>query len=321
MSTIPLTFDENLPSCTILGGKEKLGNIKYPISVLLLSRNTGSLKSQTLEILVNSGFEQIIAIESVKDNYRLENYVKKFPQIKFLVPVDKISVGEMINLGMNECYSDYLLVLWDDLVLKNQMFNDLLINKILSTQCVCFSPVFINTHMQNIPVQMQPKIEKSSFEIQPSQVIYDNTITLYPFDFVGFYNKKKFVNLCGFDTTIKSPYWQNLDFSVRTWLWGEKIISSPIFRLSYAISEPILDSTVDESYFRFYLKNIAPVYKVDYGYIPISYFFQFHKNSALSFSNALKEFKIARKWVAKNSFRFKMDINKLCIDWENGKLK
>lgn len=321
MSTIPLTFNENLSSCTLLGGKEKITNVKYPISVLLLGRKSGSFKEQSLEILVNSGFENIITIETGKDNFKLEGYAKKFPQVKFIVPLEKLSVGEMINLGMFECSSEYLLVLWDDIILKNQVFNDLLFNKILATQCTCFCPVFTNSLMQNIPVQMQPKIEKGSFEIIPSQVIYDNTPTLFPFDFMGVYNKKKFINLGGFDTTIKSSYWQNLDFSIRNWLWGEKIISSPIFRFSYDFSEPILDSTVDSSYFRFYLKNIAPVFKVDYGYIPISYFFQFHRKSALSFSDALKEFKIARKWVAKNAFRFKMDIKQLTLEWENGNIK
>jgi GT2 family glycosyltransferase len=315
MNTIPLTFDEKLPSCTILGGKENIDSAKFPISVLLLSRNPGSFKEQTLETLINSGFESVITIETTKDNFKLDKYVKKFPQVKFIVPSENLSVGAKINLGMYECSSEYLLVLWDDVVLKNSVFNNLLINKILATECACLCPVFINQHMQSIPVQMNPMIEKSSFEIFPSQVVYDNTATLFPFDFVGVYNKSKFINLCGFDTTIKSSYWQNLDFSVRAWLWGEKILSSPIFRLSYSMSEPISDSTIDESYFRFYLKNIAPVYKVDYGYVPISCFFQFHRKSALSFSDALKEFKIARKWVAKNSFRYKMDINKLTAKW------
>lgn len=315
MNTIPLTFDEKLPSCMILGGKEKINSIKFPISVLLLSRNPGSYKEQTLETLLNSGFESVITIETTKDNFKLEKYVKKFPQIKFIVPTENLSVGAKINLGMYECPSEYLLVLWDDIVLKNSVFNNLILTKILSTDCACFCPVFINQYMQTLPVQMNPLIEKSSFEITPSQVVYDNTPTLFPFDFVGVYNKNKFIKSCGFDTTIKSAYWQNLDFSVRTWLWGEKILCSPMFRLSYSISEPLLDSTIDESYFRFYLKNIAPVYKVDYGYIPLSYFFQFYKKSAMTFSDALKEFKIARKWVAKNSFRFKMDINQLTAQW------
>lgn len=316
MNSIPLTFDENLPSCTILGGKEKLGNIKYPISVLLLGRNSGNFKEQSLNVLVNSGFENIITIENPKDNFRLESIVKKFPQVKFVVPSEKLSIGGMINLGMAECRSEFLLVIWDDLIIKNQIFNDLLFNKILATNCACFCPVFTNSILQNIPVQMKPKIEKGIFEIEPSQVLYDNTPTLFPYDFVGVYNKQKFVNLGGFDISIKSTYWQNLDFSIRTWLWGEKIITSPIFRFAYEISEPILDSTVDNSYFRFYLKNIAPVYKVNYGYIPISYFFQFHRRSALSFSNALKEFKIVRKWVAKNAFHFKLDIKTLTQKWD-----
>jgi GT2 family glycosyltransferase len=315
MNTIPLTFDEKLPSCTILGGKEKSFSVKYPISVLLLGRNPGSYKEQSLDVLINSGFENIITFETTKDNFKLEKYVQKFPQVKFIVPSEKVSVGEMINLGMYECKSEYLFVLWNDLVIKNQIFNDFLVNKIMASQCACFCPVFTNSVLQNIPVQMKPHIEKGSFEVIPSQVIYDNTYTLFPYDFVGVFNKEKFISVGGFDSTIKSSYWQNLDFSIRTWLWGEKIISSPIFRFTYEMSETILDSTVDSSYFRFYLKNIAPVYRNKYAYIPLSYFFQFHRRSSLSFSNAMKEFKLARKWVAKNAYHFKMDINKLTAEW------
>ena len=317
MNSIPLTFNERLCNCTVLGGKEQKLNVEYPISVLLLGRNPGTYKEQSLETLINSGFENIITIETTKDNFKLEKYVQKFPQVKFIVPTEKTSVGDMINLGMYECKSEYLLVLWDDLVIKNQIFNDFLVNKIIATECACFCPVFANSVMQNIPVQMKPNIDKGSFEVIPSQVIYDNTYTLFPFDFVGVYNKEKFINVGGFDSTIKSSYWQNLDFSVRTWLWGEKIISSPIFRFSYELSEPIMDSTVDSSYFRFYLKNIALVFKSHYAYIPLSYFFQFHRRSSLSFSRAMKEFKIARKWVAKNAYHFKMDIKTLTEKWEN----
>ncbi len=317
MNTIPLTFNERLCNCTVLGGKETLLNVRYPISVLLLSRNPGNYKEQSLNVLINSGFENIITIESTRDNFKLEKYVQNFPQVKFIVPSEKTSVGDLINLGMAECRSEYLLVLWDDLVIKNRIFNDLLVSKILATQCACFCPVFANSISQNIPVKMRPHIKKGSFDIIPSQVVYDNTATLFPYDFVGVYNREKFVSVGGFDSTIKSSYWQNLDFSIRNWLCGEKIISSPIFKFTYEMSEPIYDSTIDGSYFRFYLKNIAPVFKKDYAYIPLTYFFQFHRRSSFSFSNAMKEFKMVRKWVSKNAYHFKMDIKTLTEKWES----
>ena len=122
MNSIPLTFNERLCNCTVLGGKEQKLNVEYPISVLLLGRNPGSYKEQSLEVLINSGFENIMTIETSRDNFKLEKYVQKFPQVKFIVPTEKTSVGDMINLGMYECKSEYLLVLWDDLVIKNQIF-------------------------------------------------------------------------------------------------------------------------------------------------------------------------------------------------------
>ena len=86
MNTVPLTFNERLCNCTVLGGKEKILNVKYPISVLLLGRNPGSYKEQSLQVLLNSGFENIMTIECSKDNFKLEKYVQKFPQVKFIVP-------------------------------------------------------------------------------------------------------------------------------------------------------------------------------------------------------------------------------------------
>ena len=100
MNSIPLTFNERLCNCTVLGGKEQKLNVEYPISVLLLGRNPGSYKEQSLEVLVNSGFENIMTIETTKDNFKLEKYVQKFPQVKFIVPSEKISYKISISFSV-----------------------------------------------------------------------------------------------------------------------------------------------------------------------------------------------------------------------------
>lgn len=315
MNTIPLTFDENLCNCTVLGGIND-ENSSFPVSLLLLNRNAGNFKFQSLENLLNCGFKSIISMESTKDNFKLEALTKKFPQVKLIIPCEQITVGDMINLGIAECTTPYLMVLWDDFVIKPPVLTDLLMTKIFATDALCFSPVFVNSLFQNVPVKMSPYLENNIFSVLPSQVIYDNTKTLFPFDFSGIYNKKKFMNICGFDSSIKTSYWQLLDFSVRCWLWGEKIITSPIFRMVYQNKEPILDATLDHSYFRFFLKNVAPSMKVDYAYVPFSRFLRFHRHSIYSFGPAISEFKRVRKWVSKNKFRYKTDMEALINSWE-----
>lgn len=316
MNTIPSTFNEKIINSTVICDTEFSENARFPLSVLLLCRSAISYKEQILQTLVNFGFESIVTIQTSKSNFIVDNFAKKFPQVKFIIPQEKCNIGEMINIGMSEVKSDYLLVLWDDIVFKSTCISDLLMNRIISLNTLCVAPVISNSFSQTLPVQFIPSINKGQFSITPSQVLYDNTSTMYPFDFVGIYNREKFIQMGGYDYTLETPYWQNLDFSARSLLWGEKIVVSPAFRLSYAENEPITDTTVDSSYFQFYLKNIAPVYKTDYGYIPINLFFQYKRNSAYTWNKAYSLFKIARKWVSQNKFRFKFDIHQLIEQWE-----
>ena len=317
MNTISSTFDENLCDYTILGSEKCIEDSKYPISVLILNRNSGNFKEQNLELLLKNGFESIISLENPTDNYKIDGYAKKFPQVRFILPKKNVSTGELINLGISVCKSHYLLVIWDDYVIKNPIITDAIMSKIVESGSICYVPIFTNASFQQVSVRMEPHIEHFNFSVIPRTFAYDNSKTLYPFDFAGVYEKERFMSVGGFDCSITSDYWQLLDFSIRSWLWGEKIMGSTLFRFSYQNNEPISDMTIDNSYFRFFLKNIAIKIKVDYAYLPVRTFITFHRNSNYSFEPALKEFRYIRKWVSKNKFRYKTEIKKLTDEWES----
>jgi hypothetical protein len=135
---------------------------------------------------------------------------------------------------------------------------------------------------------------------------------------VGIYNKNRFLDMGGFDPLIKTKHWQCMDFGLRAWLWGERISSARHVRLSCAGNLPPEDATVDESYRRYFLKNLAPVERLDGIRLPAGRFLPFALNSRTGLGAAWHEWKEARTWLAKHSGRFRADARRLIEAWEAG---
>lgn len=138
---------------------------------------------------------------------------------------------------------------------------------------------------------------------------------MYPFDNIALYNRKKFIQLGGFDWTIKSSYWQTLDFALRSWLWGEETHLSSLLHFSYVDDVPIEDHTINMDYLRYHLKNEVPKLKMEAGHIRKSSFFAFLMNSSCGFIEAKRHFNEAKKWVNKNKYCFKMDLQTFVENW------
>jgi hypothetical protein len=140
--------------------------------------------------------------------------------------------------------------------------------------------------------------------------------SLYPFDGVGLYDRDRFVRLGGFDGAIQNPYWQLMDFGCRAHLWGEEIRCTQLIRLSYdgeAIPE---DTTADAGYRRFYLRNLAPVFRNDKAHLPLRLFPGYLFKTGEAPSTAWGEFSENRRWVGANSSRFQRDAHILTGLWE-----
>jgi len=65
----------------------------------------------------------------------------------------------------------------------------------------------------------------------------------------------------------------------------------------------------------YYLKNEAPAFKNDKGYISKRFFHKFLKRSSCGYLEAKRQFKSARNWVEKNKYNFKMDLPRFIQDW------
>ncbi|MCQ2610155.1 MAG: hypothetical protein MJ169_00260 [Treponema sp.] len=320
MNTIPTIFNEKQFDLTIMCGKENKGNSDFPVSVLLLNSGGSHKRLTNLSSLVESGFTSIISIETNELNYDIENYVQMFPTVKFLIPREEVTTGDLINIAMSQINTEYLMVIRDTFHISAKGgMNKFVAGKILNPDVYCIAPRLMIDGNQSIPVYSVPDVKKGRLTVDFISNCSEVENVLYPYDFVGVYNRKKFIALGGYDHTIKTPYWQNLDLSMRAWLWGEKIKVEPALSFSYLENLPVEETVNNECQMRFYIKNLLAKYKVDHAEIPVSSFFSFISHANCGFVEGLRYFGLARNWVSLNKFRFTQDAVSLVSGWSRKK--
>ena len=317
MNTIPLTFDEHQIERTIIGGRRNNDKDALDISIILLNSSGSHFKISLFENLVKCNFKSIISVENDSSNYNLEDISKKFPSVKFIVPLEKTNDGELINLAMSEADGEYVLVLKDKVSIPFGKILPNLASKVVTSGVYCIVPRLFDENKSAIPCAYSPRAEGSHFEIDSSTAVTDGMRTLYPFDYIAMYNREKFIKLGGYDWTISSPYWQILDLGIRSWLWGEETRLTSLLQFSYIDEAPIPDITANIDYLRYYLKNELPKLKMEQGYLKKSSFFVFKHHSSCGLFEAKRQFACAKEWVEKNKYRFKMDLQTFIENWGN----
>lgn len=317
MNTIPLIFNEKKVSHTIIGGTVKKSIEEHiPLTVILLNRGGRYYRSAVFQNLENAGFTSIISVEMANEPYDIESLSARFPSVKFLLPLEKVTIGEMINTAAAEIESDYFFVVWNDMKITPASLPARVLQRQTASDLFCMAPVLSSQRMEALPVQMVPALKGNSFDIEPMLCYRDGSRTAYPFDFTGIYNRTRFISLGGFDHSIRNAYWQNLDLGFRAHLWGESIEIATGFRILYDSDIPKEDITPDSSYFSFYLKNLAPVLRAHEAFLPWSRFYTYATHSGRNILSALRVFLHARRWISINRNRFVHDAATMTARWE-----
>ncbi len=315
MNTIPLIFNERQIQRTVIGGSEFAAPLEQclPISIVIINRGARQFRSQIFQRLQKFNFKHIIFVEQTGNDYELENLTKTYPFVKFLVPLEKVTIGDLINMAISEVETEFALILWDDTSIKGESLSRRFIEKVTSEKILCQVPFLTTVSRDDIPVQMVPSMENNIFSVSPCMTYKDRAPTLFPFDFIGLYNCEKFKQLGGFDYTIKQSYWQNMDFSFRAWLWGEEIRLASLFKIEYQEEVSPEETTKGEAYLRFFLKNISPVFNGDHADLPRKKILKYISKSPFGLFDAIRDFNDARSWIEKNKYRFRNDA-KIFID-------
>jgi len=330
MSTIPTIFNENPPSYTAVGGNDRLA--ATGLSAVVLNRPGRYSRRGFFQELEKIGFDYVISIELSSERYDLQELSGSFPFVRFILPKTHLSLGEKINLAACELDSPLFFVLWNDLKpvaggTTRRMAERLAVSddseeyKTSPYKRLCTVPVIQNSRFEPLPTLAAPVIIKKNVRsllftpnVTPNS---DGQPSLYPFDGIGIYDRERFIRMGGYDGTMKSAHWQLMDFGFRSHLWGENICVSQHLKLSYDGASPSEDNTAEDSYRRFYFKNLAPVFRRDYAYLPLRSFLAFLFSSHARFFAAWEDFHESRRWVRTNSSRWRRDALTLAGCWDN----
>ncbi|MCL2441885.1 MAG: hypothetical protein FWD13_00255 [Treponema sp.] len=327
MNTIPTIFNEKITPYTAVGGKERIASTG--ISAVVLNR-PGLPRRSFFHDLEKTGFDNVISIESCAPHYDIEELSGRFPFVRFILPENEINLGEQINLAASEVESPLFLVLRSDMKIiaggtARRMAERLSINseendengeKKIGFKRLCTVPIIMNSNYEILPSLIAPMTQRRKMKTVFIEPHNEGDISLYPFDGIGIYDKQRFINLGGFDISLNKAHWQLMDFGFRAHLWGEEISLNIQLKLSYDRELPPETSTIEENYRRFYLKNLAPVFRNDYAHLPLYRFPGFLCSSGEDIFRAWEEFKESRKWVIKNKFRWRCDARSVTKRWD-----
>jgi hypothetical protein len=267
--------------------------------------------------LEKAGFDYILSIEGPQERYDLEDLSGRFPFIRFILVKEPISPGEGINLAAAELSSPFFFVLWNDY----RLFNGLGAAKIMELfggKRLCTVPAIQNSRFELLHTLIMPMFYKGTLRVLPKPPEWENQDSLFPYEYTGVYDKERFLRLGGFDRNIPRLHWQLMDFGFRAHLWGEEIRSTQIIRLVFDGVTPAADNTADRSYRLFYLKNLAPVFRLDHAHIPIRCFPRYLAKAGWDPLSAWIEFSRERRWVRENRNRFCRDARSVMELWEQG---
>lgn len=310
-----------LPSYTAVGGTQRAASTG--LSLVLLNREGRYPRRTLFQELERKGFDYIISVEGEQERYDLEDLCGRFPFVRFILVKEKITTGEEINLAAAELTSPGFFVFWNDYKLLNGITAAKMADS-FNGKRLCTVPVIQNSQYETLHTLMTPVLYKEkphkreTVRVLPEIPVRDNQCALFPYDWLGIYDRERFLRMGGFDRDIASPYWQLMDFGFRSWLWGEEIRSALNIRLVYDGAAPLIDTAAAASYRLFYLKNLAPEWRVDHAHLPLRFFPRYLAGKGWDIPGAWNEFSRERKWVIRNRNRFQKDARTVTDLWEHG---
>ncbi|MDR2516005.1 MAG: hypothetical protein LBC88_01335 [Spirochaetaceae bacterium] len=327
MSTIPSIFDSAVPSYTAVGGAERAATTG--LAAVVLNRGSRYPRRTLFQELEKIGFDFIVSLEGPQERYDVEELSLSFPSVRFILLKEALTPGEQINLAAAELSCPLFFVLWNDLRVLHSGGAARMAARIFRTpeeirsglpgtnRRLCTAPLIQNARFEALPTFIAPALYRRTVRTVPFAVEREGTASLYPFDGVGIYDRDRFFRIGGFDGSLKSLHWQLMDFGFRAWLWGEEIRSTALIRLSYNGDSPSEDSTAEESYRRFYLRSLAPVFRGGEAHLPLLRFWDYLFRAGVDPFSALKEFAEGRRWVYAHRSRFQRDARMLTRLWED----
>ena len=303
---------------TVVGGPRWDRIRKYPfrLTILVMARGDRLFRAELLRDLESRGIGEVVCVEGPAPSVDTESLARDFPDVRFLLVKAPCTIGERINIGVAESRAPLVFCLWSDA--RVSAIPPAALEALEKTADLCTLPVIRNAKGEAIPSWQSPAGKTRRFVPRFRTPREEGEKCLFPFDYCGVYARERFLQVGGFDPGIANPYWQKLDFGFRCWLWGERIAGSKRMTVVYTGSPPSDDTTPDDGYKAFFLKNLAVRIRREVGTLPWGRLLEYMMRSDTGPLYAIKEFSAARSWVTTNRFRFRREPREIVERWEAG---
>jgi len=239
---------DRVPYTVVTGQREsRIPKKVSPLTILLLNRVGKFNREEFLAENQDLRFAEILCIEGTESSYDIDSRARKFPVVRFLLLKDNVSIGAQINLGFQEVRSENVLVVWSDMKISRRALTAESLERLGRKDCLCTVPLVRDMKSVLVPTVHVPVFVGRKLKVVPWKSIADGMPSIFPFDYCGLYNTKRFSLVGGYDPQIVNPYWQKMDFGFRTHMWGERIICDTSLELSYSGEATPEENTTDAS--------------------------------------------------------------------------
>ena len=289
----------------------------FEVSLVILARGPWVFRPQVLDEFHALGFPEILLVEDGRPRYDADTMLQRVPELRLLIPLRAASPGVRVNQAAREVRGDKFLVVWDDQSLPESGLYSRVQRLWQESRAVALVPVRRDREGRDLPSVMVPGLEKDRLKILSLGADLESVDTLFPADFTALYDRQRFLHTGGYDPGLGSPFWQKVDWGLRSRLWGEVLKVERAFKVDYRSAAAIEDQSVDRSYSRFYLRNLAVRHAGDHGVLPFARFWTHARRTGLPFTESLSDFLRERSWVHTHRYRFQTDARLLAELWGN----
>lgn len=316
MSGTPTIFETD-KNYTVLGRGPEGG---ASLSLVQLVRHRKYQRTEDIRKIASGDFADVIVILPRDTILPYEDLVAEYSNLRLLFfdpdYYRQSSIGVLINAGIAEADGEFVAVLWNGVNIN--LKPDLL--KGLGQDILCYLPYVQDNKGRIIPSFFVPTPTeggKREHFVEPHPILpgAEEEQSLFPYDYSGIYVKERFKRCGGFDNTMLNPYWQKLEFGYRAWLWGERMVHLPGFKIDYSEEMIVEESTPDEDYLKFYLRILAVMYTGDSAKLPMRRFLPYFRAGNKGLLSAWLQFMREKRWVKGHAFNYRLDAPQMVELW------
>ncbi len=313
MSTTPLPSNVDY---TVVGGRPSDRDARGQLSLsFVVVHRRGSLPRPSLyDDLHRLGGQEVISVSSGAEKSEVEALAQRYPTVRFIIPARDLNTGSQVNLAVQEARGRLVSVAWNQI--SFDAFSPKLIDTLLEQDQLCYTPTLRTRRGDIVPTVVAPALFKSTLKVLFLPPSSETSVTLFPFDYLGVYNRERFLRLGGYDATIASPYWQKMDFGFRTYLWGEEAVVRKDMRAQSEVELPTEDTTPNDDYRRFFLKNLAIRFDGSAAVLPKKRLLSLLLRGGIGIGEARRLMHEIRAWVETNRYRFVQDATRVTELWD-----